>query len=47
VRLGAVQFVHPAQVIVALAVGWSLIMPALMLLSQRNDGFGPRGEGAL
>lgn len=46
VRLGAVAFVHPAQVIVALAVGWSLIMPALMLLSQRNDGFSPRGEGA-
>jgi Protein of unknown function (DUF2878) len=46
VRLGAVQFVHPAQVIVALAVGWALIMPALMLLSQRNDGFGPRTEGA-
>lgn len=46
VRLGAVQFVHPAQVIIALAVGWSLIMPALMLLSQRNDGFSPRGEGA-
>ncbi len=46
VRLGAVQFVHPAQLIVALAVGWSLIMPALMLLSQRNDGFSPRGEGA-
>ncbi len=46
VRLGAVQFVHPAQVMVALAVGWSLIMPALMLLSQRNDGFSLRGEGA-
>ena len=46
VRLGAVQFVHPAQVIVALAVGWALIMPALMLLSQRNDGFAPRTEGA-
>jgi hypothetical protein len=46
VRLGAVQFVHPTQVIVALAVGWSLIMPALMLLSQRNDGFSPSGEGA-
>lgn len=45
-RLGAVEFVHPAQVIVAIAVGWSLIMPALMLLSQRNDGFIPRGEGA-
>jgi hypothetical protein len=46
VRLGAVQFVHPAQVIVALAVGWTLIMPALMLLSQRNDGFSSRAAGA-
>jgi hypothetical protein len=47
VRLGAVQFVHPARAIIALSLGWSLIMPALMLLSQRYDGFSPRGEGAL
>lgn len=39
VRLGAVQFVHPARAIVALSLGWSLIMPALMLLSRRYDGF--------
>jgi hypothetical protein len=39
VRLGAVQFVQPAQVIIALSLGWSLIMPALMVLSQRHDGF--------
>jgi Protein of unknown function (DUF2878) len=39
-RLGAVEFVHPLRAIAALALGWSMIMPALMLLSQRYDGFG-------
>jgi hypothetical protein len=39
VRLGAVEFVRPVRAIVALLLGWSMIMPALMLLSQRYDGF--------
>lgn len=38
-RLGAVEFVSPLQAIIALALGWSLLMPALLLLSQRYDGF--------
>lgn len=44
VRLGAVEFVHPARALVALAVGWMLIMPALMLLSQRYDGISGDGQ---
>lgn len=38
-RLGAVEFVRPVSALIALALGWSLIMPALMRLSQRYDGF--------
>lgn len=45
-RLGAVEFVHPARALAALALGWALIMPALMLLSQRYDGIAPQGQGA-
>ena len=37
-RLGAVQFVDPLRIVIALALGWGLIMPALMLLSRRYDG---------
>lgn len=46
VRLGAVEFVQPLRVIVALSFGWALIMPALMLLSQRYDGFDPKSARA-
>jgi len=38
-RLGAVEFMQPLRAIVALSLGWSMIMPGLMLLSQRYDGF--------
>ena len=37
-RLGAVAFVEPMRVVIALAVGWALIMPTLMWLSCRFDG---------
>ncbi|MBM3342013.1 MAG: DUF2878 domain-containing protein [Betaproteobacteria bacterium] len=37
-RLGAVVFTQPGHALVALAVGWSVLMPALMLLSQHYDG---------
>lgn len=46
-RLGAAQFVEPLYVVMALAVGWTLIMPALMLLSRYYDGIdAPRGSPA-
>lgn len=36
--LGAVRFVHPWPAIAALAAGWAVLMPVLMLLSRRWDG---------
>jgi hypothetical protein len=45
-RLGAVEFVQPARALIALSLGWSLIMPALMLLAQRHDGFVAHSEPA-
>lgn len=46
-RLGAAQFVEPLLILVALAVGWALIMPGLMLLSRCYDGIDvPRGTPA-
>jgi hypothetical protein len=38
-RMGAVQFAEPFIAIVALAIGWALIMPSLMVLAQENNGF--------
>jgi hypothetical protein len=37
-RLGAAQLVEPLPILVALAVGWALIMPGLMRLSRGYDG---------
>ena len=42
VRLGAVTFTQPTTAVIALAVGWALIMPALMMLSKRFDGITPQ-----
>lgn len=38
-KLGAVDFSDMAAALLALAVGWALIMPLLMLLSNRYNGF--------
>lgn len=38
-RLGAVDFVQPANAIIALAIGWALFTPLLVLLSNRFDGY--------
>ena len=46
-RLGAAHFVEPRYIVPALAIGWALIMPALMLLSRWYDGIdAPRGSPA-
>ncbi len=46
-RLGAANFVEPLPVFLALAAGWALIMPGLMLLSRYYDGIdAPRGTPA-
>lgn len=36
--LGAVRFVHPWPATVVLAIGWSILMPVLVLLSRHWDG---------
>jgi hypothetical protein len=41
-NLGAVRLAQPALALGALAVGWSLMMPALMALAARFDGIGGR-----
>jgi len=38
-RLGAVQFPDPQTALIALALGWGVITPALVRLSQTFDGF--------
>lgn len=47
-KLGAVSMPSETQALVALALGWSLIMPTLVLLSERFNGFQPvhhKGQG--
>jgi hypothetical protein len=39
-KLGGIVFVEPMLAISALAVGWAVLMPVLMLLAERLDGFG-------
>jgi hypothetical protein len=38
VRLGAVRFVEPVSAVIALAVGWAVLMPALLALTRRYNG---------
>lgn len=38
-RLGGIEFVSPVAATVALAVGWALIMPVVVLLAERLNGF--------
>ncbi len=45
-RLGAVDFADPRAALVALSVGWALIMPLLVVLAQRLDGTEPRAAAA-
>lgn len=40
-RLGAVNFVHETNALLALLVGWAIFTPLLMILSQRYDGYAP------
>ena len=36
--LGAVRLAHPMLAMIALAIGWAILMPVLILLSRRWDG---------
>ena len=38
-RLGAVEFPNAAVALIALAAGWTLLMPLIVLLARRYDGF--------
>ncbi|HSG91079.1 MAG TPA: DUF2878 domain-containing protein [Pseudomonadales bacterium] len=46
-RLGAVQFTDPLLALGALAVGWSLLMPLLVVLGERFDGWTGATAGEL
>jgi hypothetical protein len=39
-KLGGIVFVEFWPAIVALGIGWALVMPILMVLAERLDGFG-------
>ena len=39
-KLGGIVFLEPVFAIAALAVGWAVLMPVLMMLAERLDGFG-------
>jgi hypothetical protein len=46
-NLGAVRLVEPTMALGALAVGWALMLPALLALGARHDGIGsPAGAAA-
>ncbi len=40
-KLGGIEFIQPVAALTALAIGWAVIMPVLMLLAERLDGFRP------
>lgn len=40
-KLGGIEFAEPVAALSALAVGWAIIMPLLMVLAERLDGFQP------
>jgi len=40
-KLGAIEFVDTTAALIALAIGWAVIMPLLVALATRLDGFQP------
>ncbi len=44
-RLGGIVFESPLPAIIALAVGWGLIMPVVVMLADRLNGFEPAPVG--
>lgn len=45
-KLGGITFFEPLPALLSLAIGWSLVMPLLIVLAERFDGIGERGERA-
>lgn len=46
-RLGAIEFVNQNAALAALAIGWAILLPALVALGIRFDGFSKRSAEAL
>jgi hypothetical protein len=40
-RLGAIEFPAPGPALLAIGLGWAVLLPALIALAQRLDGFRP------
>jgi len=45
-KLGGIVFVEQREALATLAIGWAMIMPALMLLAERFDGITPHAATA-
>ena len=46
-KLGALEFVAPVPALIALAVGWGLLTPLLLMLARRFDGYTLRRMAAI
>ena len=44
-RLGALEFGNRSAALITLAIGWAMITPMLMALSERFDGYAPVSTG--
>ena len=43
-KLGGIEFREPLYAIVALGIGWGALMPIIVALAERLDGFAPAAE---
>ena len=46
VQLGAATFIDPPRMLAALALGWAVILPAILRLARRYDGYTGSGSAA-
>ena len=46
-KLGALNFASPTAGLIALAIGWALLTPLLVMIAQRFDGFVSRLDAAI
>ena len=43
-KLGGIEFLNPVAATVALSIGWAVLMPIVMMLAERLDGFSTGGD---
>jgi hypothetical protein len=43
-RLGAVNFTDTSRALVALSIGWAVLMPAMLIVANRLDGYASKTE---